>query len=59
MDESTKFGLVLLQIGGKMKLQLGTSQIVLAWIFWALLLICWVSEGNGCLANTCIMYCNT
>jgi hypothetical protein len=38
-----------------MKLQLGISQIVFAWIFWALLLVCLVNEGSGCLANTCII----
>jgi hypothetical protein len=46
MDESTTFCSMLLRIGSKMKLQLGTSQIVLAWIFWALLLVCWVNEGS-------------
>jgi hypothetical protein len=50
--------LMKLQTRGNIKLQLGTSQPTIAWIFWLLFQVHWVNKGNGCCVNIGIMYCN-
>jgi hypothetical protein len=44
MDESTRFYVAIFQIEGNMKLQLGISQLTLAWILYLWFQAHW---GNG------------